>query len=118
MAGLAPAIHVLFLCSSLAHSQPMKAGWVYILTNRPNGTLYVGVTADLVRRVQQHRDGAIEGFTRRYGLKRLVYAERHEEITQAIQREKALKHWSRAKKVWLIIERNPDWLDLYDQFPV
>jgi len=96
----------------------MKGGWVYILTNRPNGTLYVGVTADLARRVQEHRDGTVEGFTQRYGLKRLVYAERHDEIALAIQREKSLKHWSRAKKVWLIVERNPDWHDLYEQLPL
>jgi putative endonuclease len=95
----------------------MKGGWVYILTNRPNGTLYVGVTADLARRLQQHRDGSVEGFTHRYGLKRLVYAERHEEIVLAIQREKTLKHWPRAKKVWLILEQNPGWLDLSEWLP-
>jgi putative endonuclease len=81
----------------------MAGGWVYIVTNRANGTLYVGVTSDLPRRISQHRDGAIEGFTKRYGLKRLVYAEFHEEIRAAIQREKSLKHWSRAWKVQLIL---------------
>jgi len=96
----------------------MKGGWVYILTNRPNGTLYVGVTADLARRLEQHREGTVEGFSKRYGLKQLVYAEHHDEITNAIQREKSLKHWSLAKKVWLILERNPAWRDLYDELPL
>ncbi len=91
----------------------MREGWVYILTNRPNGTLYVGVTADLVRRVWEHREGIVPGFIRRYGLKRLVYAERHEEIGQAIARETRLKHWPRAWKVRLIVAQNPTWGDLY-----
>ncbi len=98
-----------------ANNLPMHGGWVYILTNRPNGTLYVGVTSDLARRVWEHRDGVADGFTRRYGLKRLVYAERHEDIQTAIQREKNLKHWSRAWKVRLILAANPEWNDLYDQ---
>ena len=92
----------------------MKGGWVYILTNRPNGTLYIGVTADLARRMQEHRAGTIDGFSRRYGLKRLVYAEYHEAITAAIQREKTLKRWPRAWKVRLIQERNPDWADVVE----
>jgi putative endonuclease len=93
----------------------MRGGWVYILTNRPNGTLYIGVTADLVRRIWQHREGLVEGFTKRYGLKMLVYAEHHEDIRTAIQRETTMKHWSRAWKVKRILENNPDWVDLYDQ---
>ena len=93
----------------------MHGGWVYIMTNRPNGTLYVGVTSDLARRVWAHREGVADGFTRRYGLKRLVYTERHEDIRVAIQREKNLKHWSRAWKVRLILAENPEWNDLYDQ---
>ena len=91
------------------------SGWVYILTNRPNGTLYIGVTADLPRRIWEHREGLVEGFTKRYGLKMLVYAEHHEDIRTAIQRETTMKHWSRAWKVKLILENNPDWIDLYDQ---
>ena len=91
----------------------MRDGWVYILTKRPNGTLYVGVTADLVRRVWEHREGIISGFTKRYGLKRLVYTERHEEISQAIARETRLKHWPRAWKVRLIVAEHPMWDDLY-----
>ena len=90
-------------------------GWVYIMTNRPNGTLYVGVTSDLARRAWEHRMGLVEGFTRRYGLKRLVYAERHDRIGSAIQRETNLKHWPRAWKVNLILADNPSWDDLYDR---
>ena len=92
----------------------MQGGWVYIMTNRPNGTLYVGVTSDLVRRIWQHRVGAVPGFTRQYGLKRLVLAERYEDIRVAIQREKNMKHWPRTWKVRLILAVNPTWDDLYD----
>ncbi|MEW6258172.1 MAG: GIY-YIG nuclease family protein [Pseudomonadota bacterium] len=91
-----------------------KGGCVYILTNRPNGTLYVGVTSDLVRRIWQHREGLADGFTKRYGLKTLAYFEQHQTIALAIQREKTLKHWSRAWKVQLIMSQNPEWLDLYE----
>jgi len=91
----------------------VKGGWVYIMTNRPNGVLYVGVTADLVRRVYDHRESRIDGFTKRYGLKSLVYFERHEEILPAIAREKVIKHWTRAQKVRLIAAGNPGWDDLY-----
>lgn len=94
---------------------PERGGWVYIVTNRPNGTVYVGVTSDLARRIWEHRTGVADGFTKRYGLKRLVFAERHDDIRAALQREKNLKHWSRAWKVKLIREHNPDWDDLYDQ---
>jgi putative endonuclease len=76
---------------------------VYILTNRPNGTLYIGVTSDLARRIWEHRTYAAHGFTRRYGLKRLVYVERHDDIRGAIQREKNIKHWPRAWKGRLIL---------------
>ncbi len=90
-------------------------GWVYIMTNRRNGTLYVGCTADLARRVWEHRADVGEGFTRKYGLKRLVYVERYEDILLAKQREMNMKHWSRAWKVRLIHRANPDWEDLYDR---
>jgi len=93
----------------------MKGGWVYIMTNRPNGTLYVGVTADLPRRFWEHRQGAADGFTKKYDLKRLVYAEPHDTIEAAIQREKNIKHWPRKWKVRLILDTNPDCDDLYDQ---
>ncbi len=92
----------------------MPGGWVYIMTNRPNGTLYVGVTSNIARRVWEHREGVVEGFTKQYGLKRLVYVEAHEEIRAAIQREKTIKHWERAWKVALIIGMNPGWADLFD----
>jgi putative endonuclease len=90
----------------------MKGGWLYIMTNRPNGTLYVGVTADLERRVYQHRTGAVGSFTSEYRLTRLVYCEYHAEILRAIQREKTIKHWRRAWKVRLIRSINWDWADL------
>ena len=92
-----------------------RGGWVYIVTNRPNGTLYVGVTSDLARRAWEHRAGVADGFTKRYGLKRLVFAERHDDIRTALQREKNLKHWSRAWKVKLIRQENPNWEDLYER---
>jgi putative endonuclease len=93
----------------------MRPGYVYFLTNRPNGILYVGVTNDLARRIYEHRTGVIDGFTKRYSLKRLVYFEAFDNIQAAIQREHNIKHWSRAWKVRLILANNPDWLDLYDQ---
>ena len=92
----------------------MSGGWVYIMTNRPNGTLYTGVTGDIARRAWEHREGLVKGFTQRYGLKRLVYMEFYEDIRDAIQREKNMKHYSRAWKVRLILEANPDWRDLYE----
>ncbi len=92
----------------------MSGSWVYIMTNKPNGTLYVGVTSDIARQAWEHRESVVEGFTRKYGLKRLVYVESHDDITAAIQREKTIKHWPRAWRVNLILERNPDWNDLYD----
>ena len=107
MAGLVPAIHVL-------QHQPMRAGYVYFMTNKPNGILYTGVTSNLIQRVHQHRTGAVAGFTRRYGLKRLVYFETYDDIRTAIQREKNIKHWSRAWKVRLILASNPEWNDLYE----
>lgn len=91
----------------------MKAGYVYIMTNRADGTLYIGVTSDLVRRAHEHREGAIPGFTKRYELKRLVWYEAHDSIAAAIQREKTMKTWYRAWKVRLIRDMNPEWRDLY-----
>jgi len=95
----------------------MQGGWVYILTNRPNGTLYVGVTADLARRIAQHRAGTADSFTRRYRLHRLVYAEPFPDIRAAIQREKTVKHWPRRWKIRVIRRVNPDWADLSGQIP-
>ena len=92
----------------------MRGGWIYILTNRPNGTLYIGVTSNLIQRVWQHREGVLPGFTKRYGLKRLVYFEAYDDISVAIQREKNVKHWPRTWKVRLILASNPEWRDLYE----
>ena len=92
----------------------MAGGWVYIVTNRRGGTLYVGVTSDIARRAWEHREGTVEGFSKRYRLKRLVYAEHHEDIRDAIQREKTVKHWPRQWKIDLIEAANPDWNGLYD----
>jgi putative endonuclease len=89
--------------------------WVYILPSQPGGTLYVGVTNNLIRRVFEHREGLVRGFTKRYGIKILVYFEQHETAIAAIQREKNIKHWSREWKVDLTVAKNPDWRDLYDE---
>jgi len=91
----------------------MRQGHVYIMTNRPHGVLYVGVTSDLPRRVYEHREGLIDGFTSRYGLIRLVYHETFAMVADAIQREKNIKHWPRAWKISLIETMNPEWRDLY-----
>jgi len=93
----------------------MRGGFVYLMANRPDGTLYVGVTSDLPRRAWEHREGAVDGFTKRYGLKRLVWFEAHDDIRAAIQREKTMKHWPRAWKVRLIVAANPEWRDLFDE---
>ncbi|MGH6991677.1 MAG: GIY-YIG nuclease family protein [Stellaceae bacterium] len=115
MAGLVPAIHEsVARRSAIAHPFWMKEAWVYIMTNRPNGTLYTGVRSDLAHRVWEHREGTADGFTRRYALKRLVFAERHADIRTAIQRERNMKHWPRTWKVRLILAANPEWEDLYD----
>jgi len=91
------------------------SGWVYIVTNKPNGILYTGVTVKLPERIWDHRHGNGGAFTRRYKLKRLVYVEQHDRIEQAIQREALIKSWPRAWKVRLITAMNPNWNDLYDQ---
>ena len=93
----------------------MRQPCVYILASKRNGTLYVGVTSDLARRLDQHRAGAVEGFTERYGVHRLVYAEFHETMPLAIAREKQMKKWRRAWKLELIERDNPDWRDLTDE---
>lgn len=90
------------------------SGWVYIMTNGPHGTLYIGVTADLPARIHQHRLGTGSAFCRKYGLTRLVYAEHYDRIVDAIAREKAMKRWKRAWKLRLIRKANPYWEDLFD----
>tara|TARA_B100000678_G_scaffold67264_1_gene55263 strand:- start:2502 stop:2789 length:288 start_codon:yes stop_codon:yes gene_type:complete len=91
----------------------LKGGWVYIMADRYRGTIYIGVTADLAARIHQHRTGDGSDFVKRYDLKRLVYAERHERIEDAIAREKAMKKWRREWKIRLIEEQNPDWSDRF-----
>lgn len=95
-------------------SREEKRIFVYLLASRRNGTLYVGVTSDLLRRVHEHREGLIEGFTKRYGVKQLVWYEAHDTAEDAILREKRLKRWNRAWKIGLIEKDNPDWVDRWD----
>jgi len=92
----------------------MKRGWVYIMSNRAYGVLYVGATSSLPHRAMQHREGSGSAFCRRYKLDRLVYAEQHDRIDDAIAREKAIKAWKRAWKIELIETLNPTWRDLWD----
>jgi putative endonuclease len=92
----------------------MKGGYVFIRASRRNGTLYVGVTNDLARRAWEHKQGTARGFTRKYGVTSLVWYERHDDIVEAIAREKRLKKLNRAWKLELIESVNPDWRDLYD----
>jgi putative endonuclease len=91
----------------------LKGGWTYMMSDRYRGAIYTGVTADLPRRVYQHRTEP-RGFVARYGLKRLVLAEPHDDIREAIARERALKKWRREWKIRLIEEQNPDWLDRFE----
>ena len=88
---------------------------IYILTNKKNGTLYIGVTSNLIQRVWQHKAKVTQGFSNKYGLDKLVYYELHGDIGGAILREKQLKKWRRLWKLNLINEQNPDWIDLWDQ---
>ncbi|WP_456393832.1 GIY-YIG nuclease family protein [Nitratifractor sp.] len=87
---------------------------VYILSNRKHGTLYIGVSSDLPKRIAEHKGHAVEGFSKRYGLNKLVYYELHSDMRSAIEREKRLKKWKRDWKIQLIEENNPQWEDLYD----
>ena len=91
----------------------MAYAFVYIVTNRRYGTLYVGVTTDLVKRIAQHRQGSFEGFSKVHGLHRLAWFEPHESIVEAISREKRIKRWHRDWKVNLVQAMNPGWIDLY-----
>jgi len=86
---------------------------VYILASTRNGTLYIGVTSDLVKRVWQHREDLVEGFTKQYGVHTLVYYELHADMVNAMQREKQMKKWNRAWKIELIEKENPEWVDLW-----
>ncbi len=91
----------------------MKIYYVYILTSKRNGTLYIGVTNDLIKRVYEHKNNLIAGFTSKYNVHRLVYFEQYDNIEYAIQREKRLKKWNREWKLALIEKENPNWIDLY-----
>ena len=92
-----------------------KHYYVYILASQRYGTLYVGVTSDLVKRVWQHREGVVDGFTKKHNIKRLVWFEAHEDVIAAITREKQIKKWNRSWKIKLIQAKNPYWQDLYDE---
>ena len=96
-------------------SRELKRPCVYILASKRNGTLYLGVTSDLVQRVWQHKNDVVEGFTKRHGVHTLVWYEPHESMESAITREKAIKEWKRAWKLELIEKGNPTWRDLYEE---
>jgi len=87
---------------------------VYILASKRNGTLYIGVTSDIIKRTWEHKNDSVEGFTKRYRVHRLVYYELHEEMESAIRREKQMKKWNRDWKLELIEKQNPDWRDLWE----
>ena len=94
----------------IVNKQPAE----YILASKRNGTLYIGVTSNLTKRIWEHKNNLVEGFTKRYGVDRLVWYELHETMESAIQREKQMKEWKRKWKLELIESVNPDWQDLYD----
>jgi putative endonuclease len=108
IAGLVPAIPIY-------ETWDVVQFYVYILASRPGGTLYVGVTNNLVRRVYEHKHRMADGFTKRYNIHSLVYFEAYDSVLNAIQREKNIKHWPRAWKTRLIAKSNPTWRDLYDE---
>jgi len=93
----------------------MKQPVVYILASKRNGTLYIGVTSDLAKRIWQHRNHVVSGFTEQHDVNRLVYFEQLDDMVNAITREKVLKKWQRVWKIRLIEKTNPNWLDLYDE---
>ena len=92
-----------------------KKYYVYILASKKFGTLYIGVTGDLIQRIHAHKENMADGFTKKYGVHRLVYLEEHGDISEAILREKQMKKWRRAWKINLIERNNPEWLDLYHE---
>ncbi len=91
----------------------MKNYYVYILSSKRNGTLYTGVTSDIVKRVYEHKNGLVKGFTKKYNVDTLIWYEMHESVESAIHREKQIKKWKRAWKLKLIEKENPEWYDLY-----
>lgn len=92
----------------------MKAGYVYLMANKRNGTIYLGVTSDLVKRAYQHREALVEGFTKKYGCQLLVWYEQFDDIQDARVREYQMKSWKRAWKLRVIEEKNPTWRDLFN----
>jgi len=92
----------------------MKQGFVYIMSNKPKGTLYIGVTSNIIKRIYEHKNNFFEGFTSQYQLKNLVYYEIFDSIEEAIKREKQLKNWHREWKIELVSKKNPHWEDLYE----
>lgn len=94
----------------------MNTYYIYIVASKKNGTLYIGVTNDVMRRAYEHREKAIEGFTKEYNVTRLVYLEEYDNIEEAIRREKRMKEWNRSWKIRLIEKMNPEWDDLYLQY--
>src|SRR5690349_9601152 len=106
MRGLDPRIH--------RAAELSMAYYVYILASKKNGTLYIGVTNDLVRRGGEHREKLVDGFTKKYDVDRLVYFEPYDDVRVAIQRERTMKHWRRDWKIALIERANPHWRDLYN----
>jgi putative endonuclease len=93
----------------------MKQSYVYILASKRNGTLYVGVTSDLIKRIYDHKQNVVEGFTQKYNVHNLVYYEVYNDMEEAISREKQIKKWNRKWKLSLIEEMNPEWRDLYQE---
>jgi len=93
----------------------MAEYYVYFLASRPGGAIYVGVTNDIIRRMHEHRTGTVKGHTSRYKIDRLVHFEIYDDVRNALQREKNIKHWPRAWKTRLIAEKNPTWRDLFDE---
>ena len=92
--------------------------YVYILSSQTRGTLYVGVTSNLTKRVYEHKNGLVEGFTKKYGVHRLVYYEIAKDAETALSRERQMKKWNRAWKLRLIEEQNPEWADLFDSLTI
>jgi putative endonuclease len=101
------------IIATMISERPVREPAVYMLATKPYGTLYIGVTSDLVKRIWEHRSNATDGFTKRYGIHRLVHFEQFRSMVEAIEREKELKKWRRAWKIALVDEANPDWRDLW-----
>jgi putative endonuclease len=96
----------------------MKSYFVYILASQRNGTLYIGVTSNLIKRVWEHKNNAVEGFTKKYKVHSLVYFEQTDNVNSALRREKQLKNWQRKWKLALVEKENPKWIDLYDKITI